>query len=179
MDDSCYRLISSLQLERESFMQEILLGLNFAKKYKIFVRKMLFSTVVNTYSLHTNVKTFSSNVHVISLKLQRTPVNRSNFRHAVFFNFLGPSQTVATTPKIPINQARSDEDEDDSSITWIIVVTVVFSLLVCVAVVYAVRKWNQRYSGDFQVNKKPIGPAGTIVHYQDAAHKEKQRQMRL
>ena len=58
-------------------------------------------------------------------------------------------------------------------------VTVIFSVLVLAAVGFFVHKWNQRYSGDFQVNRKPIGPAGTIVHYQDAAHKEKQRQMKL
>ena len=58
-------------------------------------------------------------------------------------------------------------------------VTVIFAILLCVAVVFFVRKWNQRYSGDFQVSRKPIGPAGTVVHYQDAAHKEKQRQMKL
>ena len=58
-------------------------------------------------------------------------------------------------------------------------VTVALSVLVLATVGFFVRKWNQRYSGDFQVNRQPIGPAETIVHYQDAAHKEKQREMRL
>ncbi|XP_028402615.1 neurexin-3b-like [Dendronephthya gigantea] len=89
--------------------------------------------------------------------------------------------TTQTTRKFeePKNVARSEDDDEDSSVTWIVVVTVILSILLFAAIAFLVHKWNKRYSGDFQVNRKPVGPADTVVHYNKDAHKEKQRQMRL
>ena len=71
------------------------------------------------------------------------------------------------------------EEEDDSSVTWIVVVTVICALILFAIIAFLVHKWNKRYSGDFQVEKKEIGPSGTVVQYKDPGYKEKKLQLKV
>lgn len=85
--------------------------------------------------------------------------------------------TTSSTKNIglPVARTNDDDDDDDSSVTWIVVGTVLCALLLFAIIAFLVHKWNKRYSGDFQVNRKEIGPSATVVHYKDPCHKEKQR----
>ena len=76
-------------------------------------------------------------------------------------------------------KSASTGDDDDTSLTWIVVVTVICSLILFAVIAFLVYRWNKRYSGDFQITKKEIGPSGTVVHYKDTCYKEKRRPSKI
>ena len=84
-----------------------------------------------------------------------------------------PGTTSHAISNDPTVLANTKED-DDSSVTWIVVVTVICTLILFAIIAFLVYKWNKRYSGDFQIKNKEVGPSGTVVQYKDPGYKEKQ-----